>query len=94
MQKGGPLQPHINECRLHARQNTRDLAQIYIADQATLKRSLHVQLLEGPVFNHRHTGFLGRPIDQNILLKAHHSPFQGGLSNSEVSYTGKPMMPE
>ena len=94
MQKSSPLQTHIDEGRLHPRQNTGHLAQVNIANQATLQRSLHVQFLKGAVFNHRHTGFLGRPIDQDILLNAHQSPFQGGFNNSAVSYTGKPMMPE
>ena len=94
MQKGGPLQTHINECRLHAWQNTGDFAQVNIADQTALKRSLHVQLLKGAVFNQCHTGFLWRPIDQDVLLHAHHRPFQGGFINSAVSCTGKPMIPE
>ena len=59
MQKSSPLQTHIDEGRLHPRQNTGHLAQVNIANQATLQRSLHVQFLKGAVFNHRHTGFLG-----------------------------------
>ena len=94
MQKSSPLQTHIDEGRLHPRQNTGHLAQVNIANQATLQRSLHEQFLKGAVFDHGHTGFLWRPIDQDVLLHAHHRPFQGGFINSAVSCTGKPMIPE
>ena len=33
-----------------------------------LQRTLDVQLLHRAAFDHRHPGFLGRPVDENILL--------------------------
>ena len=68
MQEGGALQADVNERRLHARQHARHAAQVDIAHQAALERSLDVQLLNCTVLHHGHTGFLGRPIDQNVLL--------------------------
>jgi hypothetical protein len=68
MQEGGALQPDVDEGRLHARQHARHLAQVDIAHQAALERAFDVQLLHRAVFDHRDPGFLGRPVDQNVLL--------------------------
>jgi hypothetical protein len=63
VQEGCTLKPNVNEGRLHAGQNTRYFAQINIAHQSSLKGTLDVQLLDGPLLHHSHTCFLGRPID-------------------------------
>ena len=68
MQKRRALEPNVNKRRLHARQHPRHLAQIDVAHQAALKRALHVQLLHRAVLHNGHAGFLGRPVDQNVLL--------------------------
>ena len=68
MQKGGPLQTHINECRLHAWQNTGDFAQVNIADQAALKCAFDMQLLQYAVFHNGNPRLLRRPIDQYVFL--------------------------
>ena len=68
VQEGRALQPDVDEGRLHARQHARHLAQVDVADQAALQRTLDVQLLHRAAFDHRHPGFLGRPVDENILL--------------------------
>ena len=68
MQKGGPVQTDVDESRLHARQHPRHLAQVDIANQATLQRALNLQFLHRPLLNHGNPGFLRRPIDQDILL--------------------------
>ena len=100
MQKGGALQANVNKSRLHARQHPGDLSQVDVAYETTLQGTLHVQLLDSPVFHDRHSGFLGRPIDQNILL---HRVNSGLITQSvkpisrkicAVSNRGSPMMPE
>jgi hypothetical protein len=54
VQEGRALQADVDERTLHARQHARDLAQVDVADQATLERTLDVQLLDGTVLDHRH----------------------------------------
>ena len=68
MQKCRALQADVNEGRLHPRQDPGHLAKIHIADQAALKRAFNMQFLHGPVFHHRHAGFMRRPVNQNIFL--------------------------
>ncbi len=68
MQKGSLVQTDVDESRLHARQDPGHFAQVHIAHQTALQRAFDVQLLHGTKFDHRDPGFLGRPIDQNILL--------------------------
>ena len=68
MQKGGPLQANINKRRLHPRQNPRHLAQVDVADQAALQSALHVQLLHRAAFHDGDAGFLGSPVDEDVLL--------------------------
>ena len=68
MQKSSLVQPDVDESRLHARQNPRDFAKVNVAHQAALECSFDVQLLHRTKFDHCDPGFLGRPIDQNILL--------------------------
>lgn len=58
MQEGGTLQANVDKGRLHARQHTRDFAQIDIAHQATLQRAFDVQLLHSALLYHSHTRFL------------------------------------
>lgn len=50
-----------------AGQHARHLAQIDVAHQATLQRTLDVNLLHGPLLHHRHAGFVRSPIDQYFL---------------------------
>ncbi len=68
VQEGRTLQPNVYKGRLHARQHPRHAAQVHIAHQATLQRALDMQLLHGTAFDDRHTGFLRRPVDQNVFL--------------------------
>jgi hypothetical protein len=72
MQKSRFVQANVDEGRLHAGQNTGHFAQVHIAHQAALERALDMQLLHRAKFDHRDPRFLGRPIDQNILLHGGH----------------------
>ena len=80
MQKSRTLQPDVDERRLHARQHARNLAQVHVAHQPTLQRALDVQLLHRPVFHDGHAGFLGRPVDQNVLLDSGHGRYALNLT--------------
>ena len=68
MQERRALQTDVDEGRLHARQHARNLPQIHIAHQAALERAFEVQLLHGAMLHHGNAGFLGRPVDQDVLL--------------------------
>jgi hypothetical protein len=59
MQKRRTLQTDVDERRLHARQHARNLPQVHIAHQATLERTLDVQLLHGARAPRRQRGFPG-----------------------------------
>ena len=67
MQKGGALEPDVDEGRLHARQDSRDAPRVDVADQAALQRAFDVQFLHGAVFDDGHARLLRRPIDQDVL---------------------------
>ena len=67
VQEGRPLQPDVDEGRLHAGQHAHDLAGVNVAHQATLQRALDVQFLHGPALDDGHAGFLGRPVDEDVL---------------------------
>ena len=59
MQKRSALQTNIDKGGLHARQHPGHFAQVDIAHQAPLQRALHMQLLQGAVFDNCHPRFLG-----------------------------------
>ena len=67
VQEGGPVQPHVDERRLHAGQHARDLAQVDVAHQPTLQGAFDVHFLHGALLHHRHTGFLRGPVDEDVL---------------------------
>ena len=72
MQKSRFVEANVDEGRLHAGQNTGHFAQINIAHQTTFQRAFDMQLLHRAKFDHSDPCFLGRPIDQNILLHGGH----------------------
>ena len=97
VQKRGAVQTDVNEGRLHAGQDPRDLAQIHIADQATLERALLVHLLNHPLLDHRHAGFLRRPVDEDVLSHGVVFQYKGWPAwamSCAVCSAGSPMMPE
>ena len=59
MQKGRPLQPNIDKCRLHARQHPRHFAQLNIAHDTPLQAALDLHFLHRAVFHDRDARFLG-----------------------------------
>ncbi|OIQ73769.1 hypothetical protein GALL_445890 [mine drainage metagenome] len=67
MQKAGPVQPDVDEGRLHSRQHPRDLAQIDIADQSALQAAFDVQLLHRSMGDQRHARFLRGDVDENVF---------------------------
>ncbi|MDT4846996.1 hypothetical protein FQZ97_810410 [compost metagenome] len=69
VQERGAVQTDVDESRLHARQHTRDLAQVDVAHQPTLQRAFQVHFLHRALLHHRHAGCLGCPIDQNVLAQ-------------------------
>ena len=72
MQKSCFVETNVDEGRLHAGQNTGHFAQVHIPHQTAFQRALDMQLLNRAKFDHSDPRFLGRPIDQNILLHGGH----------------------
>ena len=68
VQEGCTVQANVDERRLHAREHANHFTQIDIAHQAALKRAFNLKLLHGALLHHRHARFLGRPVDQDVLL--------------------------
>ena len=58
MQKSRPLEPDVDEGRLHARQDAGHLAQIDVAHQTAFEGALDVQLLHRARFDDRHPRLL------------------------------------
>ena len=98
MQESRPLQPDVDERRLHAGQYTRHLAKIDVTDHPALQRALDLQLLYGAVLDDCNARFLRRPVDQDVLLHGVLGRSQSGKpalrSSCAVSNRGSPMMPE
>ncbi len=72
------LQPDVNERRLHPREDVSDLAEVDVADHATL-RTLDVQLNQATVLKDRHTGLVRIVRDEHLASDLSHgmSPLQG-----------------
>ena len=92
--------------RLHARQYPGHLTEVDVAHQPALQRTFHMQFLHRAVFDYGYTGFLRRPVDQNVFLHGtclfrrffSCRPYQtltlNEHSSCAVSNRGSPMMPE
>ena len=83
MQKSCFVETNVDEGRLHAGQNTGHFAQVHIPHQTAFQRALDMQLLHRAKLDHRDPCFLGRPIDQNILLHEGHQ--KGGVTTTNRS---------
>lgn len=67
VQEGSALQSDVDEGRLHAGQHAHDLAGVDVANQAAFQGAFNVQLLHGPSFDEGDAGFLGGPVDEDVL---------------------------
>jgi len=68
MQKSRTLQTDVDESRLHAGQDPCHFSKVDVAYQTAFEGAFDVQFLHGARFNHGDPRFLGRPIDENVLL--------------------------
>jgi hypothetical protein len=106
MQERGPFEADIDECALHAGQHPRHLAEVDVADQAALERTLDVQLLHRAVLDDGHARLLRCPVDQDVVVC--HGSSLGGAGpghrkasatparrrSRAVSCSGSPITPE
>ena len=78
VEEGVLLQSDVDERRLHPREDVSDLAEVDVADHATL-RTLDVQLNQATVLKDRHTGLVRIVRDEHLASDLSHgmSPLQG-----------------
>src|SRR5699024_10745027 len=69
LQEGRALQADVDECGLHAGQDTLHLAEVDIAHDTVRVLPLDVDVLQDAVFQLRRAGFPGRDINQYLDLQ-------------------------
>ena len=67
MQECRPIQADVDKGRLHARQYAFDLAEIDVADDATVAAALDVQILHHAELHHCNAGLLRGDIDEDLI---------------------------